>query len=90
MQGVKDSSVCFLNIFIYAFNIFAIFAMSFFHILYTIFKGIDTEDLIIWRIIPYHSSLGNFAVILFVFKQSPYYFTRHSTFCNSIAFHSNP
>jgi len=39
-----------------------------------IFEGIDTADLHISEVIPYLSSFGNFAVILYIFKQSSHDF----------------
>jgi len=69
-RGFKDSGGpgfkgLFSKDFINGFNILPISA---------IFEGIDTADLLICEVRPYLSSFGNFAVILYVFKQSSYGF----------------
>ena len=41
-----------------------------------IFEGKETTDLLTCEVRPYLSSFGNFAVILYISKQSPYDFCR--------------
>ena len=67
----------FSNDFISAFNILSISAMSFFRVVFlpypsAILEGIDTADLLICGVRPYLSSFGNFAVILYIFKQNSF------------------
>jgi len=69
-RGSKDSrgqgfKGLFSKDFISAFNIFFLSA---------ILEGIDTRDLLICEVRPYFSSFWNFAVILYLSKQSSYNF----------------
>ena len=80
----KDSSVCFLKtlsapltFFRFLRCLFLVYPIHFFQLNLNplaILEGIDITDLLICEVRPYLSSFGNFAVILYISKQSSYDF----------------